>query len=179
MLDTSARADASEAKAYRMKQIELAETNFQVVLDKLMPKLVRPLWMIYNFIVDTVYSMGHRIGKDAFIKQQRAIIGRIDSRPQLAKISCPNLVLCGPDLITPVGVHEEMATAIPGSQLEVIEECAHFSVMGQPQLVSEAVRVWLQRIRQSLRKTEVFCRSRRHAVFTASATPPHIYMRRG
>ena len=55
LLDTSARADASEAKANRLKQIELAETNFQVVLDNLMPKLVHPSRMIYNSIVDTVY----------------------------------------------------------------------------------------------------------------------------
>ena len=39
--------------------------------------------MIYNSIVDTIYSMGHRIGKDAFMRQQRAIMGRIDSRPHL------------------------------------------------------------------------------------------------
>ena len=149
LLDTSARADVSEVRANRMKQIELAETNFQLVLDNLMPKLVHPSRMIYNSIVDTVYSMGHRVGKDAFIRQQRAIMGRIDSQPHLAKISCPTLVLCGrQDLITPVEVHQEMTTAIPGSHLEVIEECAHLSAIGQPKLVSEAMRVWLRRIGQ-------------------------------
>ena len=147
LLDTSARPDTPEAIANRHKLIEQAETHFQLVLDNLMPKLVHPSRMIYNSIVDTIYSMGHRIGKDAFIRQQRAIMTRIDSRPHLAKIMCPTMILCGrQDVIAPVEVHEEMAAAIPGSRLVVIEECAHLSAMGQPKLVSEAMRVWLRRI---------------------------------
>ena len=145
LLDTSARADTPEGKAKRQKLMEQAETNYQVVLDELMPKLVHPSKLTCNAIVDTIYSMGHRIGKDAFIKQQRAIMNRIDSRPHLKKIACPTLVLCGrQDLITPVDIHEEMAAAIPGSHLEVIEECAHLSALGQPKLVSEAMRIWLR-----------------------------------
>jgi pimeloyl-ACP methyl ester carboxylesterase len=150
LLDTSARPDTPEGTANRRKLMEQAETNFQIVLDTLMPKLVHPSRMIYNSIVDTVYSMGHRIGKDNFLKQQRAIIGRIDSRPHLAKIAgCPTLILCGrDDILTPLELHEEMAAAIPGSRLVVIEECAHLSTMGQPKLVSEAMRVWLRGIKQ-------------------------------
>ena len=148
LLDTSARADTPEATANRHKLMEQAQANFQIVLDTLMPKLVHPSRMKYNSMVDTVYSMGHRIGKDAFMRQQRAIMGRVDSRPHLGKIvDCPTLVLCGrDDVITPVEVHEEMAAAISGSHLEIIDECAHLSTIGQPKLVSEAMRVWLRRI---------------------------------
>ena len=148
LLDTSARPDTPEATANRHKLIEQAEANFQIVLDTLMPKLVHPSRMKYNSIVDTVYSMGHRIGKDAFVRQQRAIMGRIDSRPHLGKIvGYPTLILCGrDDIITPVEVHEEMANAIPGSRFVVIEECAHLSTMGQPKLVTAAMRVWLRGI---------------------------------
>ena len=149
LLDTSARPDTPEATASRHQMMEQAEANFQIVLDTLMPKLVHLSRMKYNSIVDTVYSMGHRVGKDAFVRQQRAIIGRIDSRPYLEKITgCPTMILCGrDDVITPVEVHEEMAAAIPGSQLVVIDDCAHLSTMGQPKLVSEAMRVWLRSIK--------------------------------
>jgi pimeloyl-ACP methyl ester carboxylesterase len=147
LLNTTARADTPEAKANRLKLMELAETNFQVVLDNMMPKLVHPSRMIYNSIVDTIYSMGHRIGKDAFMQQQRAIMGRIDSRPYLGRIHCPTMVLCGrDDVITPVEAHEEMADAIAGASLVVIEQCGHLSAMGQPKLVSEEMRVWLRGI---------------------------------
>ena len=150
LLDTSARPDTPEALENRRKLMEQAEINFQIVLDTLMPKLVHPSRMKYNSIVDTVYSMGNRVGKDVFVRQQRAIMGRIDSRPYLGEIkACPTLVLCGrDDVITPVALHEEMAAAIPGAQLVIIEECAHLSAMGQPKQVSEAMRVWLRRIKQ-------------------------------
>jgi len=150
LLDTSARPDTPEATANRQKLMTQAETNFQIVLDTLMPKLVHPSRMKYNSIVDTVYSMGHRVGKEAFLRQQRAIMRRIDSRPYLGKIvDCPTLILCGrDDVITPVEVHEEMAAAIPGSHLVVIDECAHLSTMGEPKPVSAAMRAWLLSIRQ-------------------------------
>lgn len=148
LLDTSARPDTAEAIANRHKLMEQAETSFQVVLDTLMPKLVHPSRMKYHSIVDTVYSMGHRVGKDAFLRQQRAIIGRIDSRPFLGNLAgCPTLILCGrDDVMTPPALHEEMAAAIPGAHLEVIDECAHLSSMGRPELVSAAMRQWLGRI---------------------------------
>ena len=44
-------------------------------------------------------------------------------------------------------VHEEMATAIPGSRLVVIDECAHLLTMGQPKRVSAAMRLWLRGIK--------------------------------
>ena len=148
LLSTTARPDTPESTANRRKLMEQAEINFQVVLDTLMPKLVHPSRMIYNSMIDTIYSMGHRVGKDAFLRQQRAIIGRIDSLPSLAKIECPMMVLCGrDDVITPVAVHEEMAAAIPGARLIVLDDCAHLSAMGQPKLVSEEMRIWLRGVK--------------------------------
>lgn len=61
---------------------------------------------------------------------------------------CPTLILCGrEDVFTPVEVHEELAAAIPGSRLVVIDERSHLSTMGQPKLVSAAMRVWLRGIK--------------------------------
>ena len=39
--------------------------------------------------------MGDDVGPEAFIRQQKAVIGRPDSRPSLAWIRCPTLVLTG------------------------------------------------------------------------------------
>jgi len=147
LLSTSARADTAEATANRHKGMAQAESNFQIVLDQLMPKLVHPSRMKYHSMVDSIYSMGHRVGRDAYLRQQRAIIGRIDSRPFLQHIKCPALVLCGrDDVVTPVELHEEMAAMIPGARLQIIEECAHLSTMGQPAEVSAALRGWLEKV---------------------------------
>jgi pimeloyl-ACP methyl ester carboxylesterase len=147
LLSTSARADAAETIANRHKGMAQAESNFQIVLDQLMPKLVHPSRMKYHSMVDSIYSMGHRAGKDVYLLQQRAIMGRIDSRPFLKDIACPTLVLCGrDDVVTPVELHEEMAAMIPGARLQIIEECAHLSTMGQPVEVSAALRAWLEKV---------------------------------
>ena len=42
-----------------------------------------------------VRAMTERIGRDAFLRQQAAIMGRPDSLPGLPGIACPTLVLCG------------------------------------------------------------------------------------
>ena len=46
--------------------------------------------------------MAKAVGKEAFVRQERAIMSRADSRPLLPQIACPTLVLCGrQDAITP------------------------------------------------------------------------------
>ena len=52
-------------------------------------------------------------GPEAYIRQQRAIMGRPDSRPLLLGIEIPTLVLVGEeDAITPSDIAREMAEMI-------------------------------------------------------------------
>jgi len=144
LLDTSARPDTPEATAGRHKLMQLAETNFQSVIDTLLPKFVHPAHMNNASLVAVIDAMAKTVGKEAFLRQQQAILSRVDSRPSLAQIKCPTLVLCGrEDAITPVEIHEEIAAAISGSHLVVIEECGHLSPLDQPSKVTGALRKWL------------------------------------
>jgi pimeloyl-ACP methyl ester carboxylesterase len=91
-----------------------------------------------------VLAMTERIGRDAFLRQQAAIMGRPDSLPGLPGIACPTLVLCGrQDGPTPVECHQEIAAAIPGARLTVIEDSGHLTPMERPEAVSTALREWL------------------------------------
>jgi pimeloyl-ACP methyl ester carboxylesterase len=57
------------------------------------------------------------------------------------------MVLCGrEDALTPLEGHEEMAGAIPGAKLVVIEHCGHLSTLERPGQVSEAMKKWLESI---------------------------------
>jgi len=144
LLDTSARPDTPQATEGRRKAMQLAETDFQAVLDGLLPKLVHPSHLNDASIVEVITAMANSLGKETFTRQQNAIISRIDSRPFLDKIRCPTLVLCGrQDLITPVEVHEEMAGAIAGASLVIIEDCGHLSALEQSQQVTAALEKWL------------------------------------
>jgi pimeloyl-ACP methyl ester carboxylesterase len=88
--------------------------------------------------------MAKNTGRDAFIRQERAIISRADSLPLLSRIDCPTLVMCGrQDALTPPALNEEMAARISGSRLEIVEECGHLSTMERPAETSAALRRWL------------------------------------
>lgn len=144
LLDTSARPDTPEAMQNRRNAMALAETDFDAVIEGLLPKLILPARLSVAALTGLIRDMGHVVGARNFIRQQTAIMGRQDSRPDLAAIRCPTLVLCGrKDLITPVEVHEEMAAGIAGAQLRVIEECGHLSTLDQPTQTSASLKTWL------------------------------------
>ncbi|HXM84859.1 MAG TPA: alpha/beta fold hydrolase [Stellaceae bacterium] len=145
LLDTGARADSPEQTARRRGLIELAEKgDFKGVTPRLLPLFLHPDRLKDAELTGRVTAMAHRVGKEAFLRQQKAIMGRIDSRPYLARIACPTLLLCGrQDQLTPPALHEEMAALIPGALLEVIEDCGHLSTMERPDAVDAALRIWL------------------------------------
>jgi len=145
LLDTSARADTAEQSQKRLDFISLAERGrFLGVTDALLPTFVHPSRLNDRELVTTVKRMAKNTGREAFIREERAIVSRADSLPVLGVITCPVLVLCGrQDALTPLERHEEMARAIPGSKLEIIENCGHLSTLERPAEVSEALRRWL------------------------------------
>jgi pimeloyl-ACP methyl ester carboxylesterase len=144
LLDTNARADTDQATADRRRMMALAETDFERVVSALVPKLLSPAHQRDPAIVSTVRAMARATGKDAYRRQQQAIIGRPDSRPHLAAIACPTLVLCGAeDVLTPPALHEEIAKAIPGSRLVIAPASGHLSPLEAPALVTHNLRHWL------------------------------------
>ena len=145
LLDTSARADSPEQTEARRRLIHLARTGrFEEVPRELLPNQIHPDNLGDERLVDTVLDMASSVGPEAFVRQEEAIIGRPDSREVLPAIACPTLVLCGrEDALTPLHLHEEMASLIPGSRLRVIERCGHLSTLDRPAEVTEALRGWL------------------------------------
>lgn len=145
LLDTSARADTPEQTARRRGLIELSEKGeFHGVTPRLLPLLLHPEHLADQALTGIVLGMAERVGKAAFLRQQKAIMGRPDGRGDLPRIQCPTLVLCGrQDALTPLPLHEEMAGLVPGAALAVIEECGHLSTLDQPDEVNAAMRRWL------------------------------------
>lgn len=145
LLDTSARADEEEQKARRRALIKLAQTGrFLGVTDRLLPLLIAAARLKDAALVADVKRMAQDVGRDAFLNQQKAIMGRPDSRPTLAGIACPTLVLCGrDDQLTPPERHEEIAAGIRGSRLVMLDDCGHLSTMEKPDEVNAALRAWL------------------------------------
>ncbi len=145
LLDTQARPETPEARERRLALMALAEKGeFMGVIDRLLPLLVHSARLGDTPLVELIKDMAKNVGKDAFLRQQRAIMGRPDSRDSLWKIRCPALVLCGEhDLLTPRDRHEEIAAAVRGSKLVVLPGCGHMSTLEKPLDVNRALSAWL------------------------------------
>ena len=145
LLDTAARGESPEQTEQRNSFIELAERGrFLGITETLMPLLIHPSRLADRALTDAIKLMAKNVGKVAFVRQQRAIMSRAESRPLLAAIKCPALVLCGrQDQLTPLDRHEEMAAGINSAKLEVLEDCGHMSTMERPDQVNRALRQWL------------------------------------
>jgi len=149
LLDTRGAADTPEETQRRHDLVRIAQTarNFQPVTRLMLPLLMHPSRQEDKALVQVVTEMAERVGVNAYVRQQQAIISRPDSRDDLRQVRVPTLVLCGrQDALTTLPQHEEMAALIPGSELVVIEECGHISSLERPKEVTAALRDWLKRI---------------------------------
>jgi len=145
LLDTSARADTPEQPAMRESQIAMPRAGrYGEIADLSMPRYVHKNRQDDVAITGVVRQMIAETGPDAFIRQLKAIISRPDSRPMLASIRCPTLVLVGDaDVATPPELSREIAAGIPGASLVVVPDCAHLSTLEQPDAVNAALIEWL------------------------------------
>jgi pimeloyl-ACP methyl ester carboxylesterase len=146
LLDTAARADTPEQGALRRTQMELASTGrLGEVVQAQFVRTVHPLHRGDLQLREVNRLMAEDVGPEAFIRQQTAIMGRPDSRPTLAGISCPTLVLVGEqDELTPLDRAVEMAHGIRAARLVTVPECGHLSPLEQPRQVTHALLEWLR-----------------------------------
>jgi pimeloyl-ACP methyl ester carboxylesterase len=146
LLDTGARADTPEATAKRHTNIVLAEAGrFEDVIRPQFPLYVHPARANNAALKAEYLAMCHDVGPEAYVRQQKAIMTRVDSRPLLPTIHCPTLVLVGAqDQATPPALSEEMAAAIPGARLVSVENCGHLSTMEQPETVTKELVAWMK-----------------------------------
>ncbi len=145
LLDTAARAETLEQTEARGRVIELAKTGrFAEV-----PELQFPVFVHRNRHGDMalkklVRVMAEETGAAALLRQEQAIIGRLDARTGLAAIKCPTLVLVGDgDELTPPRLSEEIAAAVAGARLVVVAECGHLSTLERPGAVTAALVEWM------------------------------------
>jgi pimeloyl-ACP methyl ester carboxylesterase len=145
LLDTSARPDTSEQSAAREKFIGLAQAGkLGEVVEILTPRFLHRNRHNDEALKRVVREMAAETGAEAFIRQQKAITSRPDSRPLLGSIRCPTLVLVGDgDELTPPELATEICAGIFGSRLVVVSDCGHLSTIEKPEAVNAALAEWL------------------------------------
>ncbi|WP_262298888.1 alpha/beta fold hydrolase [Microvirga sesbaniae] len=147
LLDTSARPDTPEASQDRERLIALAQAGrFEEIHAVLWPRLVHPDRRGDADLQAVLLEMMRETGAEAYIRQQRAIMARPDSRTSLPVIEIPTLVLVGEgDAVTPVEIAREMAEMIEWASLVVVPGAGHMSTLEQPDRVTHALQLWLKR----------------------------------
>lgn len=145
LLNTNSRPDLPEQSERRRFLMELAKKkDFKKVPHLLYPGFVHEKREEDQDLLSTVVEMAMETGPDAFIRQQTALINRIDSRPQLADIKCPTLVLVGDgDRLTPPDLAKEIHGLIPGSHLAIVEGAGHLSTLEEPEKVTAELLRWM------------------------------------
>lgn len=145
LLDTGMRSQNETEKAVRRARIRLAnEGHFELVLGLQLSRFVPGYCLPDKKLVDEVMTMCGEIGVEIYKRQEELAAIRADRRPDLPRIKCPTIVVCGrDDAATPLFMSEEMAAAIKGSELIVVEQCGHLVTMEKPEETNAILRRWL------------------------------------
>ncbi|WJR77484.1 alpha/beta hydrolase [Bradyrhizobium sp. NP1] len=146
LINTQARPDTPEATARRRALMARAQNGeYHAVLDELFAGFVHPSRQGDAALRQLVHDMGDDVGPQAFIRQQTAVMSRPDSRPALAWIRCPTLVLTGDeDNTIPNMLSVEMANGIHGAKLVILQDCGHLPQPEQPQATCDALAEWMR-----------------------------------
>ena len=145
LLDTGVRGQNEAERAVRRARIRLAnEGHFELVLGMQMARFIPAYRLTDKKLVDEVMAMCGEIGVEIYKRQEELAAIRADRRPDLPKINCPTVVVCGrDDAATPLFLSEEMAAAIKGSELVVVEQCGHLITMEKPEETNAILKKWL------------------------------------
>ncbi|GLR96638.1 MULTISPECIES: alpha/beta fold hydrolase [Bradyrhizobium] len=145
LINTQARPDTPEATARRHAQMERARRGeLRAVREESFPELVHPSRRDDADILALVHAQDEDVGVEGYLRQQTAIIARVDSRPTLSAIKCPTLVLTGDtDNTIPNALSKEMAEGIAGARLVILDRCGHLPQAEQPQATVRALAEWL------------------------------------
>ena len=140
LINTTWRMDSEEKKARRQKLICQAENGeFSKIAKELATHFV------FNPLVKTdVEKMFLEVGKEAFIRQETAMLERCESHSILSQITCPTLVIHAmQDAIFSLEEHQELANQIRGAQLAVVENSGHMSPIERPEIITSLLKSWL------------------------------------
>jgi len=146
LLSTSARPETPDASERRRGWIaEVKAGGFRNVMEGLFGKFVHPSLARDANLRKIVFDMADDVGPDAFVWQLEAIMTRADSRPTLAQIKCPTLVLTSDtDNMVPNEFSTELANGIAGAKLVTIPDCGHLPQLEKPQAMTDALLDWLE-----------------------------------
>ena len=151
LLSTAYGTDTDERRAQREATIRMAQSDsFRGVTRHLLKSFLSPAAMQDDALVARVIAMAESVGRENFVRQQKAILARRGQADTLRGLQVPALVLCGSlDTLTPPHISEEMAALAPDAELVILEDVGHLSTMEAPDAVTASLNAFLARLRDA------------------------------
>ena len=148
LLNTTCRIDSAAHRKQREQAIALAHSDrFKGVTRHLLPRLLSPDAVDDPHIASRVLKMADDIGRQTFIQQQTAILGRQDQKHMLREFRQPLLILCGTlDVLTPPALSEEMAALCPHADYRLLDGVGHLSSMEAESAVTDALQALFEAV---------------------------------
>ena len=150
LCDTRAMPDTAEAAKYRHETAEkvLAEGTAPLA-DAMLPKLFAPATLeLHSSMTAMQRDRILATSPDGAAAALRGMAVRDDSRPILAKISLPALVIVGEqDAISTVDEMQSISSAMPNAQLVVIPHAGHMTPLENAPAFQEALDPFLKSLR--------------------------------
>jgi pimeloyl-ACP methyl ester carboxylesterase len=146
LADTRPQADTAQARDGRAKMRDLlAHEGIGPIADQMLPRLLAERTMTEQpEVVRQVRAIVESNAPRAVDAALDAMMTRPDSTADLARISCPTLVIVGEeDAVTPPSEADAMHRAIERSVLVQLPGAAHLSNLEQPDAFSRALADFL------------------------------------
>jgi pimeloyl-ACP methyl ester carboxylesterase len=144
-LPLAAGADGEDEIRKRAELVALAQSQgMRAMLRQWLPPMIDSRRIDDKALVNAIVEMMSRKTPEIFAAQVRALLNRPDASAVLEQIRCPALLLTGrEDGWSGPAQHAAMAAKIAGSQLVLVPDCGHRSMLERPPEVSAALRAWL------------------------------------
>ena len=132
---TRAAPDSAEGKAARDQAIATARARgVGAIVEAALPRMLSPKTVASRpDVVDRVRRMMEATSLEGVLGDLAGMRDRADSRPGLASIRCPTLIVHGTDdQLIPPSEAEAMEAGIAGSRLRLIASAGHLPNLEQP-----------------------------------------------
>jgi pimeloyl-ACP methyl ester carboxylesterase len=146
VMDTGVHGATSAEPANRQRLLDVAaHDGMRALADAWLPPMVHPSRRGDDTLMQSLRDMVMRATPESHARQIGALLNRPDATALLGTITVPTLVVVGrDDEWSPLAQHEQIAAAISGARLVVVENSGHMVTVERPDEVTALLREWLR-----------------------------------
>jgi pimeloyl-ACP methyl ester carboxylesterase len=137
----------SDPTAARLRNARVQRGEFDTVVEELTATITYEGGPHAVEAASNFRRMAERAGPGIFLRQNTALLDRLDRRADLASVACPTLVVWGrEDRFAAVRHGAEIGALIPAARVVVLEECGHLPTLERPDATVALAREWLDQL---------------------------------